>query len=147
MVCTGTVGMHKPHGIAIDNVTGNIYVVESIGSRIWKYTADGSFLTKWGSFGSENGNFTYPNGIAVNSSGYAYVADTDNNRIQVFTKDGIYVKKWGSRGSGNGNFNYPAGIAVNSSGFVYVADTGNNRIQIFTPKRGLCESMGIIRDG
>ena len=34
-----------------------------------------TFITKWGSSGSEDGQFNYPVGVAVDSSGNVYVAD------------------------------------------------------------------------
>ena len=34
-----------------------------------------TFVTKWGSSGTEDGQFTYPFGVAVDSSGNVYVAD------------------------------------------------------------------------
>ncbi|PYE61985.1 DNA-binding beta-propeller fold protein YncE, partial [Aneurinibacillus soli] len=82
-------------------------------------------------YGSGDGQFSYPQGIAVDSSGNVYVADTNNNRIEKFDSSGTYVTKWGSYGSGDGQFQYPQGVAVDSSGNVYVLDSSNNRIQKF----------------
>ncbi len=80
------------------------------------------FVTKWGSQGSGDGEFTNPVGAAVDSSGNVYVADTGNHRIQKFDTSGGFVIKWGSQGAGDGEFSYPYGVAVDSSGNVYVAD-------------------------
>lgn len=46
------------------------------------------FVTKWGSYGTGDGQFNLPNGIAVNSSDNVYVADRDNHRVQKFKKIG-----------------------------------------------------------
>ena len=90
--------------------------------------------TKWGSTGTEDGQFKNPLGVAVDSSGNIYVADADNYRIQKFTSDGGFITKWGSNGTGDGQFHEPIGVAVDSSGNIYVADSGNDRIQKFAPK-------------
>src|SRR5437867_9195870 len=42
----------------------------------------GIFLTKWGTLGSDDGQFSRPSGIAVDGSGNVFVADTGNYRIQ-----------------------------------------------------------------
>ena len=100
-------------------------------NRIQKFSSEGGFLAKWGSKGSDDGQFNYPFGVAVDGSGMnVYVAD-DNDRIQKFSSEGVFLAKWGSKGSDDGQFNYPCGVAVEGSGNIYVADSGNRRIQKF----------------
>jgi len=90
------------------------------------------FVTKWGSEGSGDGQFTSPSGVVVGSSDNVYVADTSNHCIQEFDSSGSFLTKWGSSGSSSGGpFTYPEGVAVDSSGNVYVADTNNHRIVKF----------------
>jgi PKD repeat protein len=48
------------------------------------FDGSGTFLTKWGSFGSGEGEFNEPWGVTVDSAGNAYVSDGRNHRIQVF---------------------------------------------------------------
>jgi streptogramin lyase len=90
------------------------------------------FVTKWGSLGSGDGQFSRPIGIAVDSSGNVLVADYLNSRIQKFTPQGVFITKWGSQGSGDGQFNWSGGVAGDSLGNVYVCDTNGDRIQKFT---------------
>ena len=52
--------------------------------RVQVFSADGTFVTKWGTLGSDDGQFSSPFGIAVDPSGTIYVADHANDRIQVF---------------------------------------------------------------
>ena len=91
-----------------------------------------AFSLTWGTSGSGDGQFKFPDAVAVDGSGNVYVADTVNHRIQKFTSGGAYLTQWGTYGSGNGQFLNPQGIAVDSAGNVYVADTMNRRIQKFT---------------
>ena len=55
-----------------------------------------TFVLTWGSFGSGNGQFESPVGVATDGSGNVYVADTGNNRIQKFDASGTFLTTWGS---------------------------------------------------
>ena len=110
---------------------GNIFVVDSYNHRIQKFSSDGTFLTKWGTFGSGNGQFNYPGGVAVDAAGNVYITDTFNNRVQKFDPAGTFLATWGTAGSADGQFASPTGIAVDASGNVYVGEYGNNRVQKF----------------
>lgn len=54
-----------------------------------------SFLLKWGSFGTGDGLFQSPFGVAADGAGNVYVVDRGNNRIQKFTSTGAFLTKWG----------------------------------------------------
>jgi DNA-binding beta-propeller fold protein YncE len=118
-------------GIAANRLE-EFYVIDEGDHSIKKLQNDGTYITKWGNLGSEDGQFSKPTSIAVDPSGNIYVADGGNNRIQKFSNNGTFITKWGSQGVGDGEFNNPKDISIDSSGKVYVADTGNNRIQVFS---------------
>ncbi len=63
---------------------GNIFVVDSKRCCIYKIDDRGNLLAKWGSFGSDDGEFDRPEEIAVDREGNVYVLDTGNCRIQKF---------------------------------------------------------------
>ena len=96
-----------------------------------KYVTYIHFEQEWGRYGTGDGEFDLPGGVAVDSSGNVYVADSWNNRIQKFDSSGNFITKWGSYGTGNGQFSNPRCVAVDRSGNVYVADGWNDRIQKF----------------
>jgi sugar lactone lactonase YvrE len=127
--------LSEPFGIATDS-SGKIYVADSLNHRIVKFTSDGTFITKWGSFGASDDNYRLhtPHDVAVDSSGNVFVADSYHNRIMKFTSDGTFIMKWGGWGVGNSQFINPKGIAVDNAGNVFVADTDNHRIMKFTSK-------------
>jgi len=89
-------------------------------------TARAEFLTKWGSFGSGDGQFNGPRAVAVDGSGNVYVADQGNARIQKFDRNGAFLTKWGSAGTGDGQFYQASGVAVDGSGNVFVIDGAGN---------------------
>ena len=106
-----------------------------------------SFLLKWGDAGSGDGQFSRPQGLAVDASGNIYVADSGNNRIQKFTNTGVLITAWGTWGFGDGQFSNPQGVAVAPSGDVYVMDSGNGRIQKFTSDGGFINKWGAFGPG
>ncbi len=54
----------------------NTNSTKSISASITVYSEKYTFVTKWGSYGSDDGQFEGPYGVAVDSSGNVYVADT-----------------------------------------------------------------------
>ena len=64
-----------PTGVAVDS-SGNVYVADNGNNRIQKFNSNGKFITKWGSYGTADGQFSSPIGVAVDSSGNVYVADS-----------------------------------------------------------------------
>jgi DNA-binding beta-propeller fold protein YncE len=112
-------------GIALDDTSGNVYVVDHGNNRVQVFDASGHYLKGWGTFGTGNGEFDSPIGIAVDSArGHVYVTDKGNHRIQVFDPGGAYVRQWGSYGAGDNQFKWISGIAVNNStGTIYVAES------------------------
>jgi len=83
--------------------------------------------------GSGDGEFSWPQGLGIDSEGNVYASDRGNHRIQVFDPQGRFLRKWGIRGSGDGEFSQPQGLAIDSDGDVYVSDQGNHRILVFKP--------------
>ena len=128
-------------GIALDS-SGNIYVVDTGNNRVEKFSSTGTFIAKWGTSGTGDGQFSSPSGIALDSSGNVYVVDTGNNRVEKFDSSGTFVSKWGSYGSADGLFNSPKGIAYSSG--IYVVDSGNNRVEQFTTTGTFVNKWGVV---
>ena len=63
---------------------GHLYVADTNNHRIQEFTSSGDYITQWGSFGSGDGQFSYPEAIATDALGSVYVADGGNHRIQKF---------------------------------------------------------------
>ncbi|XP_019643700.1 PREDICTED: tripartite motif-containing protein 3-like [Branchiostoma belcheri] len=84
-------GFIMPHSVTVDT-KGNIYVIESTGSRINKYDKNGVYLSSFGSRGTGAGNLYFPEGICVDSSGRVIVADSRNSRVEMFTAEGNHIR-------------------------------------------------------
>lgn len=85
------------------------------------YVFDG----KIGSFGSGQGQFRSPSGIAIDSDDNLYVADTGNNRIHKLANNGAYLDDWGGVALALAG---PQSVAVDRAGNVYVAVTNTHRV-------------------
>jgi|KBSMisStaDraftv2_1062788.scaffolds.fasta_scaffold1394410_1 DNA-binding beta-propeller fold protein YncE len=113
-------------------ITGGKYVSDRGNQRIEKFGDTGNFIREWGSLGAGQGQFNFPDSLAVDSAANVYVGDRDNHRIQKFSSSGNFIREWGKFGQADGEFETPFDVAIDTSGNVFVADRGTERIQKFT---------------
>ncbi len=115
--------------ITSNNFTNPVtYTIIAEDGSSQEYIVNVSKRIVWGSYGSGNGQFTYPTDIAIDSSGNVYVVDSNNNRIQKFDSSGNYIAQWGSLGSSIGQLTLPSAIAIDCFDNIYVAEPGHNRV-------------------
>jgi tripartite motif-containing protein 71 len=145
--------LDSPDKLALD-AQGNLYVTEvgsqspAGNSRFQKFSPTGVPLARWGTFGSEPGQFNTPVGIAVDEQGDIYIADVGNHRIQKLSSLGQPIAQWHTVGSGTGEtteIGYD--LALDASGNVYVSEPhpfsdGNDRVQKFSPAGELLATWG-----
>lgn len=109
-----------------------VLVADRDNHRVLVFREDGTLVRRWGSRGSEEGQFRQPAGISVSPlTGEVFVTDKGNHRVQVFTPEGRFVRAWGGYGVDAGRLQSPLGVAVSLSDRVFVADLGNKRVQVF----------------
>ncbi|HEX2910365.1 MAG TPA: 6-bladed beta-propeller [Chloroflexia bacterium] len=123
-------------------------VLDSLNGRVQRFDKNGTFLSKFGSIGAGDGQFTLaqyesgPGGIATDEDGNIYVTDTWGYRIEKFDKNGTFLAKWGNGQDTKGqaqldqqyptSFYGPRSIAYDkSTGELYITDTGNKRIVVY----------------
>lgn len=129
---------NEPWGIAI-GLDGSVYVTDTWNHRVQKFTADGQFVTMWGTAGtseSSNTAFWGPRGIAVNQNGQVFITDTGNNRVVIYDANGNYLNQFGVPGMGAGEFSEPVGLTFDKVGNLFVVDTWNQRVQVFQSMDG-----------
>ena len=61
-----------------------VLVVLALSAPVLAWGQTPAFVTMWGTYGSGNGQFNTPCGVAAGPGGLVYVADEFNNRIQAF---------------------------------------------------------------
>jgi tripartite motif-containing protein 71 len=95
-------GFQYPSRVAVAN-DGRVYVADMNANKIFVFNSAGSFQFSWGSFGTGNGQFKQPRGIAFDQSSpqRLYVADANNVRVQVFNASGVYQFQFKSHLKGN----------------------------------------------
>ena len=116
----------------VDPFNGRVYVADYANHRIQVFDTKGNYMTKWGTYGEENGQIHKASALSVVPSGNIYLSDQFNYRIQVFTSNGTFVTAWGTKGEGDGQFLHPHVPGVDSEGNVYVSDRDWANVQKFT---------------
>jgi hypothetical protein len=112
----------EPLGIAVEQESGDVYVVDHNNARVDKFGPGGEFLLAWG-WG---------------------VADGHTEALQTCTSSCFA----GVRGGGSGEFRGPEGVAVDndplsaSYGDVYVVDNENYRVEKFDSSGGFLLMFG-----
>ena len=132
-------GLNRPYGVVITK-NEEIIVAECHANCITILNKEGK---KVKSFGTKEGQFTSPRGVAISQDGYILV--TDDHRLQKLTFEGDCVKSVGSSKTGNGplQFNTPIGITVHpTTGQIFIADIHNHRIQVLNKDLTYSHSFG-----
>jgi outer membrane protein assembly factor BamB len=109
----------------------SFYVTDSANRRVQHFAADRTFIDTWGTFGTSDGQFLDPFGVAVAPDGNVYVIDDQRDDIQVFDPEGTYLFTISEHGTGRDQLNGTGSLTFGRDGTVYVADFGNHRVKQF----------------
>jgi DNA-binding beta-propeller fold protein YncE len=126
--------LQEAHGLCFDT-EGNLILVDSVASRVHRFTPEGKWLGEIGSGpGSGPGAFKAPRDARVHRSGEIFVADANNYRIQVFSREGKFLRLFGEKGAGPGQLLRAHGLEFSpDQSRLYVVDVDNNRVSVFDP--------------
>lgn len=125
----------RPTGLAVDRISGRIFVADTHAHDIKVFDRSGVLLSTWGQRGERAGEFNYPTHLTF-VSGELYVTDTMNSRVQILDgATGTVRRMLGERGLFIGNLVRPKGVAVDSQGNVYVIESYYDHLLIYD-KRG-----------
>jgi DNA-binding beta-propeller fold protein YncE len=119
-----------PTYVALD-VDGNVFVGDTLNSRVQKFDHEGKFITAIGKAGSNWGEFDKPKGVALDSFGNVYVVDTSWSNVQIFNPKGQILLFFGGRGPIPGMMKNPLSIAIDKNNQIYVGDYLNHRIGVY----------------
>lgn len=134
-----------------------VFVTDTGNERVQIFKTDATFVGVFGGFGSAEGQFIEPTGIAIGPDGNVYVADSGNARIQVFTQDGTFlraypIQNWvGEQGTQRLNFiGFTAdGVLIMTSPLTQTVDAfnGTSTVSLTPAISGMIGGFAISPDG
>jgi DNA-binding beta-propeller fold protein YncE len=135
---SGNGQLKEPSRVAVNEETGDVYVVDRGNERVELFSATGTLEGQFNGSGAfevkgkveagtaaPTGQFSEPEGIAIDnesgspSFGDVYVADTGHHVIDKFSSTGAYIGQLTETTGGSG-FRAIRGIATDSSGKLWV---------------------------
>jgi phosphodiesterase/alkaline phosphatase D-like protein len=121
---SGNGQFNEPVGVAIDEASKDVYVVDQGNNRVQKFDAEGKYMSQFN--GSANPSFptgfSSPNAVAVDNSvageskGDVYVVDAGHNVIDKFSSAGAFLFEL------NGFASPVIAVAVDPSGHLWVVE-------------------------
>jgi DNA-binding beta-propeller fold protein YncE len=153
-------GFNQPASAAVGQ-DDMIYVVnrgsESIGNVAWNRTGIGArisrvtigttpgdeeFIGEFSKYGSNDGEFIWGSGVAVDKAQNIYVTDEWLNQVSIFDKDGNFISRWSALESEDGKDHGIASIALDQSENVFVSDGRSHEIRKFSKEGKFITSWG-----
>ena len=127
--------LNSPLGVVAGK--DKVYITDSKNHRVNVYSKKGRFLFSFGEMGKKDGQFVYPNTLAIDDTGKVFVGEFQTGRIQVFDSSGKFQN---SITSNNERDIIPLSITVKNKKIYMVSKSGE--IVILTYEGNLIEKFG-----
>jgi sugar lactone lactonase YvrE len=124
----GGVAGKPPTSIAVDDRTGDLYVVDAAVPAVRRFDRHGRLAATWRGTGSPQ--LEAPFGLAVDSRGHVWVTEMATNRVLVFTADGTLVRAWDAAASPPVPLHAPSAIAIDRDDNVYLVEMPAQRVRL-----------------
>ena len=158
-------GFNFPVMAAVGN-DDMVYVVnrgsESIGNVAWNRTGIGArisrvtigstpgdeeFIGEFSKYGSNDGEFIWGSGVAVDQEQNIYITDEWLNQVSIFGNDGNFKSKWSALEHDDGKTHGISNIAIDNNQNVFVTDGRSHEVRKFTKDGQFISSWGSFGDG
>jgi DNA-binding beta-propeller fold protein YncE len=117
--------------VAVD-AEGDVYVTDTMNSRVEIFDASGQFISTFGKAGDGPGYLFKPKGIAIDCDGHIWVADEYQDRLQVFNREGQLLTFIGDTHANlPGQFKALVGVAIDKQNRVFTTEQYPGRMQMF----------------
>lgn len=93
------------------------------------------FLLTWGEYGTADGEFDSPVGVAIGKDDEVYVSEFRNERVQRFAPDGQFLSQIKVQP-------HAGGVAVDADGTIYIAHWNSNKVAAYSPTGELLREWG-----
>jgi DNA-binding beta-propeller fold protein YncE len=124
--------------VALNPLTGELYVSDRPAARIHVYDANGTLLRDFEPPASLAG--WQPLGVGFSADGHLLVTDAAGGFVHEFDASGQLLRTVGT----DGQFSFPNSAIVDAAGRLYVADSNNGRLVVLA-RNG--ETLGVVRRG
>ena len=119
-----------------ENLSGVAWDKTGFGARVSKLSigtksGDEEFLGEFGGYGTGDGEFIWPSGIARDKHGNLFVTDEWLTRVSIIDPDGKFLSAWSTLEDGVEGPNGASDIAISADQIVYITDSRSHEVKVF----------------
>ena len=130
-----------PTGIAFDRKNQRLLVAEHGGvaaaegldpiAKIHVFNKQGKWLTSYGQYGSDDGQFARIQGLAVDHLGRIFACDPFQGTVTVLDENRTFLGAVGQYGSEPGQLRLPMDVVIDAKNRLWIASLNNSSLEIF----------------